>query len=159
MVKHTFDGNGNNGNDQRYKSGRRCPKIIRIIGMVFAGVVLAVVFAFVFGLVVKLLWNALMPAVFGLSTITYWQAVGLVILAKLIFGGFGHHHDHHDHFHKKFAHKWNGFSCRPGDNEEDLWKPKGSYRNWKYYDQYWKEEGKSAFEAYIDRIESEEKGE
>ena len=29
------------------------------------------------------------------------------------------------------------------------------YNNWKYYDKYWREEGKAAFEAYIDKIEKE----
>jgi hypothetical protein len=158
MVKHTFGGNGNNGNDREHKSVRRHPKILRIIGAVFAGVVLAVLFAFVFGLVVKILWNALMPVLFGLSKITYWQAVGLVILAKLLFGAFGHHpdHDHSAHFHKKIERKWHRFLGVEDDEDEDLWKPGGAYRNWKYYDRYWKEEGKAAFEAYIDRIESGE---
>ncbi|WP_423146389.1 hypothetical protein [Rubrolithibacter danxiaensis] len=41
---------------------------------------------FLIGIVVMLLWNALLPAVFGLSTITFWQALGLFILCKLLFG-------------------------------------------------------------------------
>ena len=51
--------------------------------------VLVVVAVIVVGVVVMLLWNALMPALFGLPTIGYWQAVGLLILSKLLFGGFG----------------------------------------------------------------------
>jgi len=27
------------------------------------------------------------------------------------------------------------------------------YKNWKYYDQYWRDEGKAAFEAYLDKLE------
>lgn len=38
------------------------------------------------GLVVMLLWNALVPAIFHLGIITFWQAVGLFILCKLLFG-------------------------------------------------------------------------
>jgi len=49
---------------------------------------LAVVGMALFGYVVMLLWNALMPAVFGLKMVSYWQAVGLLILAKIFFGGF-----------------------------------------------------------------------
>jgi hypothetical protein len=37
--------------------------------------------------VVMLLWNALMPAIFGLGTITWLQALGLFALSKLLFGG------------------------------------------------------------------------
>ena len=43
---------------------------------------------FTFGLM--LLWNWLMPLIFGLMVITFWQALGLLVLAKLLFGS-GHH--------------------------------------------------------------------
>ena len=48
----------------------------------------AVVFAAVFSLIVMSLWNWLMPALFGLHAISYWQALGLLILSKILFGGF-----------------------------------------------------------------------
>ena|ERR1700740_2817809 len=38
------------------------------------------------GYVVMLLWNALMPAIFHLGIITFWQALGLFILCKVLFG-------------------------------------------------------------------------
>lgn len=60
--------------------------------------------------VVMWLWNWLMPALFGLVTITYWQALGLLTLVRLLFGGHpfaGQHHQrgyrghfHHDHWRK-----------------------------------------------------------
>ncbi|HUK24479.1 MAG TPA: hypothetical protein VLV49_07865 [Terriglobales bacterium] len=37
--------------------------------------------------VVRYLWNWLMPAVFGLHLITYWQALGLLVLCWILFGG------------------------------------------------------------------------
>ena len=52
-----------------------------LFGIVFLGVVT---------LVTAGLWNALMPAIFGLGTITFWQALGLLVLSRLLFGfGFG----------------------------------------------------------------------
>ncbi len=42
----------------------------------------------VFGFVVRGLWNALIPPVFGGHTITFWQALGLLVLSKILFGGF-----------------------------------------------------------------------
>jgi hypothetical protein len=39
------------------------------------------------GLVVMLLWNWLMPEIFGLKTINYWQAWGLLILSQILFKG------------------------------------------------------------------------
>jgi hypothetical protein len=64
-------------------------KVAKITTMVIGGLVLVVIMAFLFGLLVKVLWNALMPDIFGLPEIGYWQAVGLVILSHLLVGG-GH---------------------------------------------------------------------
>jgi hypothetical protein len=41
------------------------------------------------GEVVHQLWNHLMPGIFGLGAIGYWQALGLLVLGRLLFGGFG----------------------------------------------------------------------
>jgi len=38
--------------------------------------------------IVMLLWNWLIPAIFGLAIINFWQALGLFILARILFGGF-----------------------------------------------------------------------
>ena len=67
--------------------------------MVLGGLCLAVVMAFVFGWIVMLLWNWLMPAIFGVTTITFWQAWGLVVLAHLLFKTGHGHGPKHDHFH------------------------------------------------------------
>ncbi len=45
----------------------------------------------VFGFVVMSLWNWLMPALFGWHLISFWQALGLVVLSKILFGGFHRH--------------------------------------------------------------------
>ncbi len=37
--------------------------------------------------VTMLLWNMLMPVIFGLTVITFWQALGLFVLARILFGG------------------------------------------------------------------------
>ena len=49
---------------------------------------LVAVLSVLLGFVVERLWNWLMPGIFGLRTITYWQAVGLFFLSKLLLGGF-----------------------------------------------------------------------
>jgi hypothetical protein len=40
------------------------------------------------GFIVKSLWNVLMPPIFGWHTITFWQGLGLLLLSKILFGGF-----------------------------------------------------------------------
>lgn len=34
------------------------------------------------------LWNGVLAEVIGVKTITYWQALGLLVLSKILFGGF-----------------------------------------------------------------------
>ena len=54
----------------------------------FARMVVFAIIAFtVFGFAVRGLWNWLMPALFGLHAITYWQGIGLLALSWLLFGG------------------------------------------------------------------------
>lgn len=43
---------------------------------------------FILGAVVMLLWNAILPNIMAVSTITYWQALGILILSRILFGGF-----------------------------------------------------------------------
>lgn len=38
--------------------------------------------------VIMSLWNAILPEIAQVSTITYWQALGLFILSRIFFGGF-----------------------------------------------------------------------
>ena len=46
-------------------------------------------FAFIGGESVKLLWNWLLPPLFGWRQITFWQALGLLALCRILVGGFG----------------------------------------------------------------------
>jgi hypothetical protein len=135
-------------------SRRSGKKIARIVGFTIMGILFASLFALVFGFLVKILWNWLMPAIFGLGKISYWQAFGLLILAKMLFGSFGPHHDHHqkDHFHKRVDARWHKMM---GFHDEAWRKPGGSHQNWKHYKDFWQEEGQEAFDAYIKRKESE----
>lgn len=57
---------------------------LAIAGMVVGGTILAAGFAFLFGWVVMLLWNWLMPEIFGLPRIGYWQGWGLVLLSHIL---------------------------------------------------------------------------
>jgi hypothetical protein len=41
------------------------------------------------GEIVKLLWNSLLPPLFGWRQVTFWQALGLLVLCRILFGGLG----------------------------------------------------------------------
>ncbi|HUI61037.1 MAG TPA: DUF3106 domain-containing protein [Steroidobacteraceae bacterium] len=49
--------------------------------------VLAVAFLAGLSFVVMSLWNALIPAVFHGPAVSYWQAAGLLVLSRILFGG------------------------------------------------------------------------
>lgn len=51
------------------------------------GLLFIVVFA-LGALLVMLLWNALLPTILGLVTVNYWQAAGLLLLSRILLGGF-----------------------------------------------------------------------
>jgi hypothetical protein len=46
-------------------------------------------FTFLGGEIVMLLWNWLLPPLFGWREITFWQALALLALCRILFGGFG----------------------------------------------------------------------
>ena len=61
-----------------------------------------------FGAVTMLLWNALLPDILGVASINIWQAFGLLILTRLLFGGMNANkmmHKNHEHFHHIYD-KW-----------------------------------------------------
>ena len=55
-------------------------------------------FIFIGGIIVQWLWNWLLPDIFGLRRVTFWEALGLLTLSRILFGGFGKgggsHSDH-----------------------------------------------------------------
>jgi hypothetical protein len=105
---------------QRFHDGG----VRRIVGWTFIGIIVAMFFALVFGLAVKALWNWIMPTIFGLTVITYWQAFGIIILSKILFSGI-HPHPGHERF------------------------GPSSVRQRRSYDRWWQEEGKTVFDSWL----------
>jgi hypothetical protein len=116
--------------------------------MFIGGITVAGLFGLAFGWLVMYLWNWLMPQMFGLPHITYWQGFGILVLSKLLLCGFRGPHDwtHHAHMHKNHHHKWKQKFDRDMDDD---WLPAGDYRNWMFYRDYWREKGKKDFEDYL----------
>jgi len=105
-----------------------------------AGLVILAIFgitglAILFGFVIMWLWNWLMPELFGLPTLSYWKAVGLFILLKLLLGGCGSSSSKSSKNSKK--------ECK-SDTKSD-------FSKWKYYDKFWKEEGDEIYKQYVER--------
>jgi hypothetical protein len=67
----------------------------------------AIVAGGVLTLVVMSLWNWLMPALFGSPLITFWQALGLLVLARVLFGRFGGGPGPRMHWRHRMMERWN----------------------------------------------------
>ena len=105
-------------------------------------IILGLCIAFLVGYIVMRLWNWLMPDIFGLPEIDYWKAVGVLLLSKIIFG-FGGGNSHSKH--KKTKKRFNVNPCSSMRKD---------FSQWKYYDEYWENEGEQAYKSYVDRNHS-----
>ncbi len=114
---------------------------IEIVGMIIFGAAAIIGLAILFGYVIMWLWNWLMPDLFGLSPLTYWQAVGLFILLKILIGGCG----------GRGGSKSSSNSC----DDDKKKKKKGDFSKWEHYDKFWKEEGDEMYQKFISK-ESDE---
>jgi hypothetical protein len=120
-------------------------RVLRIVGMVVAGVMFAAAFALLFGWLVMLLWNWIMPAIFHLGVITYWQGFGILLLAKIIFGALGNR--------GPGKNPWGGNPFWKGPWHRGGWHEDGEW--WRQYHDFWKDEGREAFERYREKRKTE----
>ncbi len=68
--------------------------------------VIAMVALAVFGFILMSLWNWLAPAVFGARTITFWQALGILVLSKILFSGLGGRPGRGGHWRGRMRDRW-----------------------------------------------------
>jgi hypothetical protein len=73
-------------------------------------VLLVALAAAVVGAAVMLLWNALLPALFGWPAISFWQALGLLLLSRILVGGLRGHWGHGGHWRARMASRWHQMS-------------------------------------------------
>jgi hypothetical protein len=85
------------------------------------GLLIAVSLSLLLGLFVKLLWNGILPDLLGVPPMTYLQSVGLLLLSRILVGGF--------------SHGKGGFR-----------RPHGG--RWREYDEWWKEKGEKSFREF-----------
>ena len=120
--------------------GKGPARAIKIVGFVLLGLIGGTALAIVFGFFVKFLWNALLPDIFGLPEIGYWQAVGLAVLAHIFFGA----HSGTPHYERSRKKK----KVVPTAETE-----KGSFPREieQDYAEFWREEGRNAFKSWMRR--------
>ncbi|MCI1639725.1 MAG: hypothetical protein LKI42_00415 [Bacteroidales bacterium] len=91
----------------------------------------------VLGLVIMLLWNAIIPGMFGIPEITFWKAIGLFILARILFGGIwksgmfssdGNKRRHDSYRDSPLYREWSAMT--PEQRNEYMDRKRESFRHW-----------------------------
>jgi hypothetical protein len=85
----------------------RLGKLMLIAPLAIMGMV---AFAALGGYVVMRLWNWLTPTLFGWHTVTFWQAFGLLVLSRILFGGLGLHGNAGSNMRRRMRERWEHMS-------------------------------------------------
>lgn len=95
-------------------------------GKVVMILVFCTAFIVLFSFIVMSLWNAILPAVLGVKTITFWQALGILILSKILFSGFGGWRHKGEHFknrwRERMKEKFENMTPEEKQRFKDEWK-------------------------------------
>ncbi len=93
----------------------------RVAKMILFFIILAPLFAFAIGSIVMLLWNYALVPVLHISTVTFWQALGILVLSKILFSSFGGRHRHRGGFMKERM-MWNSMTPEQKQKLKEEWK-------------------------------------
>jgi ABC-type multidrug transport system fused ATPase/permease subunit len=84
-------------------------------------VILGLIIVAGFSAVVMLLWNFAVPSIFGLTVINFWQALVLLVLARILFGNLcGRFKGGSENFHQKNAIREKWMKMTPEERKEFL---------------------------------------
>lgn len=101
---------------------------------IFMFIIFFIAAVLLFGTVVMGLWNAILPAVIGVKTITFIQALGILLLSKILFGGFGRrggwHGGRHNFWGNKMREKWATMTPEEREKFKTEWKNRCGRGRW-----------------------------
>jgi hypothetical protein len=90
--------------------------------MAFMALAIGAVAIALFSYVVMSLWNSILPAVIHVGTITFWQAVGILLLSKILFGGLPGGWGRRQHWKGRMAEKWQNMTPEQREKFQQQWK-------------------------------------
>jgi hypothetical protein len=101
---------------------------------IFMFVIFFIAAVLLFGTIVMGLWNAILPAVIGVKTITFIQALGILLLSKILFGGFGRrggwHGGRHNAWRNKLQEKMANMTPEEREKFKAEWKSRCGGGRW-----------------------------
>jgi hypothetical protein len=97
----------------------RWKRFIFIAPLAILGMVL---FIAIGGEIVLHLWNWLLPPLFGWRDITFWQALGLLALCRILFGGFGFHSSGRSNVRRRMAERWEHMTPEERERFRQSWR-------------------------------------
>lgn len=106
---------------------------------ILLGILAGTALFILFGFAVQFLWNQTIADMFGLTAISFWQALGVFILAKLLFG-FGISGSGSNSGGKTRQRRKDGDDEPPSRNNDE-------------FRRFWRDTGREAFEEYRARRE------
>ncbi|PYP88465.1 MAG: hypothetical protein DMG65_15285 [Candidatus Angelobacter sp. Gp1-AA117] len=87
---------------------------VAILGMVF--------FAFIGGEIIMHLWNWLVPQIVGWRQITFWQALGLLVLCRILFGGLGWRGHVRSNMRRRWEQRWDQMTPEEREKVRGRWR-------------------------------------
>jgi hypothetical protein len=85
-------------------------------------IVAFVVFIAIGGEIVVQLWNWLLPPLFGWRLITFWQALGLLVLCRILFGGVSGRGMHRSNYRRRMAERWEHMTSEEREKFRQSWR-------------------------------------
>jgi len=80
------------------------------------------VLTFIGGQIVMRLWNGLLPPLFGWHTVTFWQGLGLLVLCRILFGGFGMYGGGRSGYRRRMRERWEKMTPEERERVRQGWR-------------------------------------
>jgi hypothetical protein len=106
----------------------RWKRVVIVVPFAFLGMFVFIVLG---GLIVQYLWNWLLPTLFGFPQVTFWQALGLLALCRILFGGMGGRGGGsrwgRSRFRQRMAERWEHMTPEERERARRSWRGRWGY--------------------------------
>jgi hypothetical protein len=105
------------------------PRLKRLIFIAPLAILGMLLFIAIGGELVLQLWNWLLPPLFGWHHVTFWQALGLLALCRILFGGFGRHGSGRSNYRRRMAERCEHMTPEERERFRQSWRGRWGFRS------------------------------